>query len=231
MLPRFKKIIAASLGTAALLLTAQASAMSMVRSYETLIMYGGVEPEDSERFRQHLAKGAIKQVVLSESPGGDLRAGYQIADMITANKINTAVQGNCFSSCAIIFMAGTVRQMTASKALSRTRLGFHGPHNKQTHAVAQAAIPHLREWLMKSTDGKFPEEVLDQAMFIERAGDMMLFYYPEQGRWTDIRFCTQGALRCENVKGDYNIVKIGILTTAELLDVESLSPKAAKKEE
>ncbi|BBB59939.1 hypothetical protein UNDKW_1666 [Undibacterium sp. KW1] len=206
--------------------SAHVSAMSMVRSYETLILFGGVEPDDAERFRKHLEKGVVRQVVLSESPIGDLRAGYAIAELIAANKINTAVQGNCFSSCAIIFMAGVKRQMLAGKALSRTRLGFHGPHKKQTHEVAVAAIPHLREWLLAATQGKFPEEILNRAMYIDRAGDMMLFYYPGQSRFGDIRFCTEGSIRCEGVEG-YDIVSVGILTTAELLDSDSLAPAAS----
>jgi len=201
--------------------------MSMVRSYETLILFGGVEPDDAERFRKHLENGVVKQVVLSESPGGDMRAAYAIADLITANKINTAVQGNCFSACAMIFMAGVKRQMVAGKALPRTRLGFHGPHNKHTHEVMKAAIPHLREWLLAATQGKFPEEILNRAMYIDRAGDMLLFYYPGQSRFGDIRFCTEGSVRCEGVKG-YDIVSVGI-QTADLLDTDTLSPSAAGK--
>ncbi|MCH8622343.1 ATP-dependent Clp protease proteolytic subunit [Undibacterium sp. TS12] len=227
MKSRLKKLSLLLAATATLFST-QASAMGMLRSNDTLIMYGHVEPADSERFRQQMAKGDIRQIVLSESPGGDMRAAYTIADLITKNNIHTAVQGNCYSACAMIFMAGTERQMVAGKKLASTRLGFHGPHNKQTHEVARAAIPHLREWLLKATNGKFPEEILDRAMNIDRAGDMMIFYYPGEGMYNDIRFCTEGSLRCESVKG-HNVVSVGVLTTAELLDLEKLSPKTAEE--
>ncbi|MFZ6656917.1 ATP-dependent Clp protease proteolytic subunit [Undibacterium sp. TJN19] len=207
-------------------LTAPASAMSMVRSNETLILFGGVEPSDAELFRKNLEKGPVKHVLLSESPGGDMGAAFAIAGLIKENKINTIVRGNCYSSCAIIFMAGVERQMLAGKALPQTRLGFHGPHQKQTKEVLKAAIPQLREWLLKVTNGKFPQEILDRAMYINRAGDMLLFYYPNQSRFGDIRFCTEGSLRCDNIEG-YDIVSIGILTTADLVDVNSLSQPAA----
>jgi hypothetical protein len=171
--------------------------MTMLRSNDSLILFGKVEPEDSQRFRKNLENGPVRYVVLSESPGGDMRAAYAIADLIMEGKMNTAVQGNCLSACALIFMAGTERQMLASKHLERTRLGFHGPHNKRTREVLTASVPKFREWLLKVTQGKFPEAVLDRALYIDRAGDMMMFYYPNQNYKGDIRFCTEGSLRCE----------------------------------
>ncbi|WP_423008953.1 hypothetical protein [Undibacterium sp. JH2W] len=208
-----------------------AQAMTMLRSNDTLILYGKVEADDAQRFRRNLSGGEVHNVVLTESPGGDLNAAYVIAQLIKGRKINTAVQGNCFSSCAIMFMAGTERRMLASKDLARTRLGFHGPHNKETREVSTEAIPKLREWLLKATDGKFPEELLDQAMYIKRASDMMLFYYPgADKKKANIRFCTEGTLanprKCETIEG-HDIVSVGILTTAELLKVEDLEPQAA----
>lgn len=212
--------------------SSNAAAMTMVRSNETLILSGKVVPEDSQLFRKKLEEGPVKTVVMTESPGGNIRAAYDIAELITEGKINTAVNGNCKSACALIFMAGTERQMIASAHLKKTRLGFHAPHNKQTKEISTAAIPRFREWLLKVTQGKFPEEILDRALNIERAGDMLYFYYPDENYLGDIRFCTEGSLRCETLKG-YNIVKIGILTTAELLTVESLdaSAKAPTKSE
>lgn len=208
-----------------------ASAMTMLRSNDTLVLYGKVEAEDTQRFRRNLSAGEVHNVVLTESPGGDLGAAYGIAQLIKGRKINTAVQGNCFSSCAIMFMAGTERRMLDSKNLAATRLGFHGPHNKETREVSTEAIPKLREWLLKATDGKFPEELLDQAMYIKRASDMMLFYYPGADKKKgNIRFCTEGTLanprKCETIPG-HDILSVGILTTAELLKVEDLEPQAA----
>ncbi|MFZ6723423.1 ATP-dependent Clp protease proteolytic subunit [Undibacterium sp. Ji49W] len=216
----------------AILFSGNATAMTMLRSNQTLILFGKVVPEDSQLFRKKLEEGPVKTVVMTESPGGDMRAAYAIADLITEGKMNTAVNGSCMSACALIFMAGAERQMLASKHLEKTRLGFHGPHNKRTKEIATAAIPRFREWLLKVTQNKFPEEVLDRALNIERAGDMMFFYYPNQNYLGDIRFCTEGSLRCETLNG-YNIVKIGILTTADLLKVESLdqSDEAGAKSE
>ncbi|WP_146218985.1 hypothetical protein [Undibacterium pigrum] len=167
---------------------------------------------------------------MAESSGGDLGAAYAIAQFIKDRKINTAVQGNCFSSCAVMFMAGTERRMLASKNLARTRLGFHGPHKKQTREVSTEGIPKLREWLLEATNGKFPEELLDQAMYINRAGDMMYFYYPGANRAINIRFCKEATVAypelCETVQG-HDLLSVGILTTAELLKVEDLEPQAA----
>ncbi|MFZ6770859.1 ATP-dependent Clp protease proteolytic subunit [Undibacterium sp. Di26W] len=206
--------------------------MTMLRSNQTLILFGKVVPEDSQLFRKKLEEGPVKTVLMTESPGGDMRAAYAIADLITKGKMNTAVNGNCLSACALIFMAGAERQMLASKHMEKTRLGFHAPHNKLTREISTAAIPRFREWLLKVTQGKFPEEVLDRALNIESAGDMLSFYYPDENFLGDIRFCAEGATRCEALKG-YNIVKIGILTTADLLKFESLDQpdKASTKSE
>ena len=225
------KPLHALLGAALILHGVPANAMTMLRSNDTLVLYGKVETEDTQRFRRNLSDGEVHTVVLTESPGGDLGAAYGIAQLIKGRKINTAVQGNCFSSCAIMFMAGTERRMLDSKNLAGTRLGFHGPHNKQTREVSTEAIPKLREWLLKATDGKFPEELLDQAMYIKRASDMMLFYYPGADKKKgNIRFCTEGTLanprKCETIEG-HDIISVGILTTAELLKVEDLEPQAA----
>ncbi|MFZ6731534.1 hypothetical protein ACO0LG_06410 [Undibacterium sp. Ji42W] len=210
---------------------APAVAMTMLRSNDTLILYGKVEADDTQRFRRNLSAGEVHNVVLTESPGGDLGAAYGIAQLIKGRKINTAVQGNCFSSCAIMFMAGTERRMLDSKNLARTRLGFHGPHNKETREVSTEAIPKLREWLLKATEGKFPEELLDQAMYIKKASDMMLFYYPGADKKKgNIRFCTEGTLanprKCDTIEG-HDIISVGILTTAELLKVEELDQQTA----
>ncbi len=170
-------------------------------------------------------------VVLTESPGGDLGAAYAIAELIKNRKVNTAIQGNSFSSCAVMFMAGIERRMLANKNLARTRLGIHGQHNnKLTLEVSTEGMPKLREWLLNATDGKFPEALLDQAMYINNAGDMMYFYYPGANKNNNIRFCKAGTIAypklCETVTG-HDVVSAGILTTAELLKVEELDQQTA----
>ncbi|WP_162043350.1 hypothetical protein [Undibacterium sp. YM2] len=232
MMRRLNSLFAVCAGMAAALTihSEPASAMTMLRSNDNLILYGKVVPEDAQRFRRNLSGGEVHTVVLTESPGGDLGAAYAIAKLIKDKKINTAVQGNCFSSCAVMFMAGTERRMLANKNLARTRLGFHGPHNKLTLEVSTEGIPKLREWLLNATDGKFPEALLDQAMYINNAGDMMYFYYPGANKNNNIRFCKAGTIAypklCETVTG-HDVVSVGILTTAELLKVEELDQQAA----
>ncbi|MFZ6876152.1 hypothetical protein ACO0LF_29160 [Undibacterium sp. Di27W] len=227
---RFASLLAALiLGLAGMNLPC--SAMTMLRSNDTLILFGKVEPDDFQRFYHLLSAAPVKYVILTESPGGDMNAAVTISHLITQKRINTAVRGNCFSACAFIFMSGIERQMLAGKDLTRTSLGFHGPHNKDTLEIATESIPRLREWLLKATQGKFPEELLDQALFVKKAYDMMFFYYPgaNPGKG-DIRFCNQGSLvnpkKCYNIEG-HDVVSVGILTTAELLKVEEAEAPVA----
>ena len=228
------KQFSAFLVICSLLLAANASAMSMLRSQQTLMLSGKVVREDADLFRKKLAEGPVKTVVLTDSPGGNMRAAYDIAELIAEGKINTALNGNCASACAMIFLAGTDRQMVAGKRLSRTRLGLYAPHQKNTKDIPEAAVPKFREWLLKVTQGKFPEEVLDRALSTEHAGEGMFFYYPDESYRGDIRFCAKDTKGCETLSG-YSIVKTGILTTDELLKVDSLddtgqaAPKAAAR--
>lgn len=225
----YKLLSALTLSLSALpCMVSPASAMTMLRSNDTLILFGKIEASDLQRFHRNLSGGPVKHVVLTESPGGDMGAAYGISHLITQRKINTAVRGSCYSACAIIFMAGIERQMLAGKDLARTSLGFHGPHNKETLEISVEAIPKLKEWLLNATQGKFPEELLDRALFIKQANDMMFFYYPgANASKGNIRFCNAGSLenprKCNNIEG-HDILSVGILTTPELLQVESLEP-------
>ena len=203
-----------------------APAMGILRADDNLVMYGKVLPEDLSAFEQELTHGDVHTIIFANSPGGDLKSAYGIAKLIKEMHINTAVQGHCASSCAVMFMAGTVRQMVGGGA-QKTRLGFHGPHKKDSKAVSTHGIPKLREWLMQASGEKFPPELLDKAMYIEKANDMMLFYYPD-GNANSVWFCPEGSkprpTACEKMPG-YDALSAGILTTATLLDTGAIPVK------
>lgn len=207
-----------------ILVSCQSGAMSILRSADTLVMYGKVVPEDLTAFSQELSNAEVHTIILTNSPGGDLKAAYGIAKLIADSHINTAVKGHCASSCAVIFMAGSTRQMIAGESLADTRLGFHGSHKKESKAVSVKGIPKLREWLMQASGGKFPPELLDKAMYVEKAYDMMLFYYPDENK-NSVWFCPEGSkprpAACQAMHG-YDALQAGILTTPSLLDVSTL---------
>lgn len=222
-------LVAASLIS---LIPATGHAMTILRLDTNLILYGPVVREDLAPFRQELSRAPVKHVVLAESRGGDLTAAYGIADLIRKNNINTSVKGYCVSSCAVMFMAGTERQIIEEKNYKKTILGFHAPHNKETKEISVNGVPKLRDYILKTSGGKFPPELMDKAMNIRDASDMLIFYYPEEGKQS-VWFCPAGAKPrpkgCEKLEGD--ALSAGVLTTLDRLNVATLDPKPSKTEE
>lgn len=225
-----RRIALALLAKFLMLLSLSSAAMTMVREGDTLVMSGKVMPDDLEQFRRQLAEGELRLVVLAESPGGDLRAALWIARKISQLNINTAVMGHCASSCAVIFMGGVERQMMDSPKLARTRLGFHGPHKRSDKSVSERGAETTRAWLRTASQGKFDGELLDRAMNIQAAEDIMFFYYPREGAPVSTWFCKAGAKprpsACDAIP-DTDLFKAGILTTPKLLAMDTPVGRAA----
>ena len=219
-----KRIALALAGLFLLGFSSASAAMTMAREGDTLVMTGKVVREDLDSFRRQLADDTLHQVILAESPGGDLRAALWIANKISERKMNTAVMGHCASSCAVIFMGGIERQMMDSPKLARTRLGFHGPHKKSDRSVSERGAESTRAWLRLASHGKFDGELLDRAMNIQKAEDIMFFYYPREGVSVSTWFCKSGVKPrprgCDEIPGA-DLFTAGILTTARLLPMDT----------
>jgi hypothetical protein len=68
------------------------------------------------------AIGAAPRVgtVLLHSPGGWLREGRRMAEVVKRFQLNTRVEGECFSACTLVLLAGANRSASES-----ARIGFH----------------------------------------------------------------------------------------------------------
>jgi hypothetical protein len=68
------------------------------------------------------AIGAAPRVgtLLLHSPGGWLREGKRMADVVQRYRLNTRVEGECFSACTLVLLAGANRS-----AGERALIGFH----------------------------------------------------------------------------------------------------------
>ena len=99
---------------------------------QTLFVYGDIDKGFFAKMKTQLeANPDLKQVALG-SGGGSVQdailAGYEIRRL----KLSTALYGNCFSACPLIFMAGTERVMWATGY----RLGFHQMFTDDGQAIA-----------------------------------------------------------------------------------------------
>ena len=76
-----------------------------------LLVWGGIEFGDSDRFRTALdAAGPIEEIWLY-SGGGKLREGLEIGRIVRARRLATRIKRGmqCMSACNFIFMGGTIR--------------------------------------------------------------------------------------------------------------------------
>ena len=91
---------------------------------KTLLMMGETKNSDIETLKSYLAKSNQVDTLLLKGPGGNLEAGYAVADLILAHKLNVTVPANtdCASACSLIFAAGQQRTLEDG-----ARLGFHLP--------------------------------------------------------------------------------------------------------
>lgn len=90
---------------------------------KTLLMMGETKSSDVRILSDHILKDSIDTLIL-KGPGGDLAAGYGLANLVLQHGINVIVPKNtkCASACSIIFSAGRIREME-----ERSFLGFHLP--------------------------------------------------------------------------------------------------------
>ena len=90
---------------------------------KTLLMMGETKATDVTILKSHIMQDKIDGLIL-KGPGGDLDAGYAIADVVLKFGLNITVPENteCASACSLIFSAGKKRTLDNGASL-----GFHLP--------------------------------------------------------------------------------------------------------
>jgi hypothetical protein len=123
-------------------LAADFSIVKRDRESENLILVvGQIINGDDAKFR-NLALQHDRAIVVLDSPGGSLRPSLEIGKMIKLRAYETAVlDQRCMSSCALIWLAGEKRYVTAGASIgfhAASRLGDDG--TKLTSGVGNALI-------------------------------------------------------------------------------------------
>ncbi|MDA8840067.1 hypothetical protein N9N80_02080 [bacterium] len=79
---------------------------------DTLVLYlrGGIERDTFDDFL-NITRNRNVELIILDSPGGDLGAGIFIAELVAAKGINTWIEKDafCASACSLIFFAGKER--------------------------------------------------------------------------------------------------------------------------
>ena len=100
-----------------LLIGFTASATEMHVSGDQLILSGFIDLRAYDEFIRTITP-SVRQVVLTDSPGGARISGQRIAYEIRRRRLSTVALGRCVSACANLFLGGVERQLADSASHS-----------------------------------------------------------------------------------------------------------------
>lgn len=103
-----------------------------------LILDGPITLETAFAFLGLSEETEIRSLIVTQSPGGDLRASHRIGREIRDRGINTAVLDRCVSACLDIFIAGRLRGATPDAIFL-----LHGAANRELGYALDA--PYWKE--------------------------------------------------------------------------------------
>lgn len=94
--------------------------VKLVDSGRTVEFTGGVNDGAAKALREVIAPAPKVTTVRLASPGGWMREGARMAEVIRYFRLNTTVSGECASACTVAFLAGLDRTAAPGAVL-----GFH----------------------------------------------------------------------------------------------------------
>lgn len=210
-------------------------AMDFHRVGDTLVLSGAVDGSDLARLRDHLAAGGVRLVLLHDSPGGDLFNGYQLANRIRSEGLDTAVSGKCESACGLIFLGGVQRSFSDGSDLGHTMVGLHGAYHFQSGEPLPELSPRMAHVIRSMTDGKYPPQLLQRTVYPRHPHDLVYAFHPlrflPEQRPRGVMECLKQAdasFKCSMLDG-LDAIAIGIVTNPQILrlpdDVKALLQK------
>ncbi|MDQ6684996.1 MAG: hypothetical protein M3Z16_07710 [Pseudomonadota bacterium] len=86
----------------------------------TISFSGGVNDGAAAALDQAIGAAPKASTLLLDSPGGWLREGGRMADVVQRYRLNTRVEHECFSACTVVLLAGENRSAGGAAVI-----GFH----------------------------------------------------------------------------------------------------------
>jgi len=211
-------------------------AMEVTAVDDQIILSGAVIGGDLAKVRYALSMNPnIRAVILRNSPGGHIRAGYAVGNLFRQMGLRTAVSGYCYSSCSRMFLGGKERFFTDDYPLTMTEVGFHGhyrPDGRRRGLLDSQKVRDygLKDWIIKHSDGRADSNLVERWINIP-VNVGLIHFFPVQiarERGVSTFLCEHGPVAggvfaCERI--DKSAIDLGIATSAELLrsnDYESL---------
>jgi hypothetical protein len=147
---------------------------------DQLILSGPVVAGDYDAVASRLSsQPQIKTVILRNSPGGDAPTGYHLGELFRQKTLETAVSGYCYSSCSRLFLGGKERYFTDDYPPEYTQIGLHGHYDgKGDLNAALVNALHLKDWIIRYSEGKADEKLVERWINIPRGIGLIHFYDP-----------------------------------------------------
>jgi hypothetical protein len=179
-----KGVMAKSLVLATIMLAWLASAaraMEVRQIGDQLILDGAVVGDEYDKVARALATHpAVLTIILRNSSGGHIATGYRLGELFRTRGLRTAVSGICYSSCSRMFLGGKERNFTNDFPAADTHVGFHGHYDKGGNLIASLVRQfELKAWIIRYSDGKADEQLVERWINIPRNVGMIHFYHPE----------------------------------------------------
>lgn len=115
---------------------------------------GGINDGAAAAIDKAIGDGPRVGMLLLHSPGGWLREGRRMAEVVRRYRINTRVEGECFSACTLVLLAGASRS-----AGEQARIGFHRGRSIGESSEDRAAPAEREESDLYASAGLKPEFV------------------------------------------------------------------------
>nr|WP_315136497.1 hypothetical protein [uncultured Limnohabitans sp.] len=186
----------------------------------TLIMSGAVVTGDLVKLKNILQETpTIQHVVLRNSWGGDAWTGYRVGEIFRDQRIETSVSGYCVSSCSRMFLGGIKRYFSYDYSPEKTFVGFHGHYNNEGQLNSKSVQDQgLFRWIVKHSDGKADEVLVNQWINIAIAQGMVAFMPQRKAELPMTYFCkgteSKRPLGCEALQT--NALTRGVITDLSL---------------
>ena len=158
-------------------------AMDMKVEGETIVMSGPVDGSECTNLGTILSQARIRTVVLTNSGGGNARAGYCVGDLIRERGLSTVIRGRCASSCSRMWLGGVDRTLEGPNS----RVGLHGNYASGGGLLPDAP-QRLRAWIPQHAPNV--DKALMEQWTSLPSNNWMMYFYNDRAELCESRACT-----------------------------------------
>ena len=123
-----------------------------------LLYHGGINEGAADALEQQLAQASPQPTtLLLDSPGGWLREGQRLADVVRRHGLDTRAAHECYSSCTLVLLAGRHRSAAPGAVV-----GFH--RGRPMGQTRRPATPARAEEAQLYLDAGLARAFVDQSL-------------------------------------------------------------------